>query len=73
MSTALSNEISKIAYYKLKVANNPRLQKALNDVFANICMDIIAKDALGQEILADSVINELHKAYAKIDTFIVSK
>lgn len=73
MSTALSNEISKIAYYKLKVANNPRLQKALNDVFANICMDIIAKDALGQEILADSVIEELHKAYAKIDTFIVSK
>ena len=73
MSTVLSNEISKIAYYKLKVANNPRLKKALDDVFADICMDIVAKDALGQEILADSVIDELHRAYAKIDTFIVSK
>lgn len=69
MSAQLSNELSRLTYYRMKVANNPRLKAALEDVLADIKMDIVAENALG-EVSSEYVATKLQEAYSKIDTFI---
>lgn len=69
MSVQLSNELLRLTYYRMKVANNPRLKAKLEDVLADIKMDIVAESALG-EVSSEYVATKLQEAYSKIDTFI---